>query len=296
MRITKEGQAACAALWDKLADDKTAVTADADLSGDVITDGLFYESKPRPGYCFQAGQFKIASPRNVDEANEAVAKLAGFWSDAFQSLGRTVKTVVRGGAEAVDPSWPRFTEVAEAVERAHKGGPKAQFRAVEKLYRGAASDAMAAQAAASGISPAQKAQIGLAGALVATPLAVGAAGAHSAYVKHEYAKVLNGLESDPAFENISDKQNLRDAYALMQKYSPSIALDPMVARSFVMTLVTHPDLSHLELAQNLMDAEKKYDESRAFSRSFDDRVRKLTRHPLAEPFVGGGGGGGKKGK
>lgn len=293
MRLTKEGQAAGAALWDKLADDKTA--AEPELAGDLVEDGLFYGSRPAPGYCFQAGHFKIASPRTVEEANEAVVKLAGFWAASFKNLGKTLKNVVRGGGEEVKPVMPSFGEVAKTVQKV-QGRKGSTDRDVYRAVRGLFEERIPSAPGGGGMSAYEKAQVGLAGALVATPLALGAAEAHDAYKKHEYAKVLERLESDPAFENVSDKQHLKDAYALMTKYSPSIALDPMVARSFVMTLVTHPDLSHLELAQNLMDAEKKYDESRAFSRDFQDRVRRLTRHPLAEPFVGGGGGGGKKGK
>lgn len=288
MRITAEGQAEGEKLWAKLGSDMSAEdvvkTAADDIAGDFLTDGVYYDSKPPAGYVFQAGHFKIASPKSGEEVAEGITKLAGFWQEAFSNISGSVRNIVRGGPPAGDA----LKGVMNSVRVGHSGihghipDMKAFRKAIESIPvdRGSYSSK----------------QLALGGALVAVPLAAGAAEAHDAFKKHQYAVVLDHLQGDPAFENVSDAAKVKEAYHLMVKYSPSIALDPVVSKSFVMLIVSHPDSANVETIGNLMEAEKKFKESNDFSNAFSDRVRRLMRHPLAEPFTGGGGGGGGKKK
>lgn len=285
--LTKEGQAAGAALWDRYqkADLKDSEALDLlaeKIAGDLVESGIFYEGRPRPGFAFQAGDFELRIPKTAEEANEGILKLASFWGDAFQNLGRTLQNVVRGGGQAAKQiEWKDLSRFVNT--QAHKVNVKGMKAFV---------DSAATAVSETGMTGYQKAQAGLAGALVAVPLAAGAAEAHDAYKKHQYAVVLDQIMKDPAFENVTDASKVKDAYHMMMKYSPSIAMDPLVSKSFVTFLVTHPDMAGLAAAQSLMEAENKFKESGEFASAFSDRVRRLMRHPLAEPFMGGGGGGG----
>jgi hypothetical protein len=289
--LTKQGQEAAAKQWDayEKADLTTAQAMNLlseKVAGDLVMSDVFYESKPRSGLAFQAGDFELAIPKTAEEANDGIVKLAGFWSEAFGNLGKTLKNVVRGGEVA--HAGPSFQEVATAMRSG--AGSGGRLHAIKDLF-----DAGGAASAAGGaMSGYQKAQAGLAAAVVAVPIAAGAAAAHDSMKKHRYAVILKGIQSDPAFENVSDQSKVSDAYHMMVKYSPSIALDPMVAKSFVTFLVTHPDLAGLQSAQSLMEAEAKFRESGEFARDFSDRMRRFAKHPLVGHFSGSGGGGGGK--
>lgn len=285
MPITKEGQERAEALWAELsrddlkADDVMKLATD-DVVGDFVTDGVFYDSRPPVGYVFQAGHFKIASPKSGEEVADGITKLAGFWQEAFSNLSGTLKNVVRGGGKKVDPiQWKELSRFVDAAtDKVDISGMKAFVNRANQAVE------------ETGTTGYQKMQMGLAGALVATPVAFGAAEAHDAFKKHQYSVVLDHLQKDPAFENVSDAAKVKEAYHLMVKYSPSIALDPVVSKSFVMLIVSHPDSANVETIGNLMDAERRFKESNDFTGAFSDRVRRLMRHPLAEPFTGGGGG------
>lgn len=284
MRITKEGQAAGEVLWGKLASEDTGALATEEVAGDPLQGGVFYDSRPPAGYVFAAGHFKIASPKSGEEVAAGIEKLAGFWQEAFSNVSATVKNTIRGGVPHTDTMKGVMDTVRTGAGgmRGHIPDMKAFRKAVDAIPvdRGSYSSK----------------QLALGGALVAMPLAAGAAEAHHAYKQHQFAVVLDHLQKDPAFENVSDSAKVKEAYHLMMKYSPNIALDPVVSKSFVMLIVSHPDSANVETIGNLMEAEKKFKENNDFSGAFSDRVRRLMRHPLAEPFTGGGGGGGKKGK
>lgn len=294
MRLfTKEASDRGAALWDQLDTDvsdtdfiKSATLAMEDApvytgpsipAGALIKiGGLRIEQPVYPG----DSSSEFARDQYRGEVRDAMQKLAGFWGEAFKNLTTTLKGVIRGGP-ASDPMTVK--DLLSSITSANPGGGHSiDLDKTKKFVAGLGK----ADPLAGGY---RKAQVGLALAIPAAAIAAGAKAWSSGHRQRQHGRIEQALVNDPEFENQADKeQAISESYGLMRRYAPSIALDPVVSKSFVKLLVQMPDMQNLEVVQNLMEAERKYHDSGEFSSDLRD-IQKLMRHPLVTPFSGGGG-------
>jgi len=180
---------------------------------------------------------------------EALLKIAGFWSGVAESVNK----VLSGGKRTIQGlGGIPITETAEKLTQL------------------------------------EQAQLGVAAGGIGAALGAATLGISSAQEKRRFSQVEGALLNDPWFENTTDKSQVREAYALMRRYSPTIARDPIVARSFVRVLVEVPDKANIQTVQDLMDAEKKFREGGQFKDEIFD-LRKGLRGGLRHLGFGGGG-------
>jgi hypothetical protein len=182
---------------------------------------------------------------------EAFEKIAGFWDTARKAVGT----------------------VGESIQKALTGGRS-------HVVDGAPTKSLEAL---------EKTQLALGGAAVAGTLALGAGGVSAANERRRFHQVEQALYADPWFENYTDKSDIGEAYGLMRRYSPSIAKDPIVARSFVRVMVESPELKHTQTVQELLEAEKKFRESGAFTEDLFDLRRSIRGGARALGLSGTGG-------
>lgn len=292
-RFTKEAVEAGRQLWEELDEDRSdsdfvksatvAIQEGPVWTGPRIPAGklikIATESVDMPEYPGDEAPLWEKRAYEVEVA-QAMDKLAGFWGDAFKNLGQTFRGVLRG-APATEPIGT--VEFLKKVVTKNKAGirhldPKALEKTLAGLQK---ADPLAGAYS--------KAQAGLAIAIPAMAVAAGANAWSRGQRTRQHGRVERALVNDPEFENQADKeQAISESYGLMRKYAPSIALDPVVSKSFVKLLVSMPDMQNIEVIQNLMEAEKKFQDSREFSTDFRD-IQKLIKHPLVTPFAGGSG-------
>jgi hypothetical protein len=277
-------------LWGRLDADQS--DTDFVKTAEYGVDDVEFSSGPRipPGFLIKHATVQVRAPvppaadapewarREYDEqVKTAMLKLAGFWGEAFANLGKTLKGVLRGGSDVVETKAEDFMKLITKTD----GGdisPKKLSKALKDL-----------QAADPLDKTYRTAQTALFGAIPLMGLAGGAHLYSTEKLRRQHASVEHHLAQQPEFKNLADKeQAIGEAYGTMRKYSPTIAADPIVAKSFVTMLVQHPDQQNIEIIQNLMEAEKKYKESGEFTKDWYD-ISKLVRYPLISPILGGKG-------
>jgi len=241
MRLTKESQQAGADLWGAIdgGSEKSAVEHVVTVGEPTLSCG----PPMRDAYVFEHGDFKVAADLPV---GEAMQKIAGFWADNARGVVESLRTIVSGGK-----TWG-----SDLL------GRRVPMHQVDKLTQ------------------AEGAQLGLAGAAVAGTLGIGTAVINKANERRRFNQVERTLLEDPWFSNLSDKSLVNKAYGLMVKYSPSMAADPIVARSFVRMLVQSEadggmDNANIGTVQELLEAEKKFRDSGAFTEDLFDLRRSM---------------------
>ena len=290
-RFTKEAVEAGRELWEQLDEDVSDADFVKSAAVRVLEQPVWTGPRIPDGHLIKIADQVIAEPRHPgadapawavreydEQVKTAMVKLAGFWGEAFKNLTTTLKSVIRGGGRAVPGSAKDILDVAQTGTHGERA--IVDIAKLEGLFKGTGTG---------GMSGFQKAQVGLALALPAAAIAGGAKAWSAGQRVRQHGRVERALVNDPEFENQADKeQAISESYGLMRKYSPSIALDPVVSKSFVKLLVSMPDMQNIEVVQNLMEAEKKFQDSQGFTTDLRD-IQKLVKHPLVTPFTGGGG-------
>lgn len=220
-------------------------------SVEVATPELSCGPQPRPGFVFDYGGVKIASGQ---PQGETFMKLAGVW-DAIRRAGTTFGESIQ---KALTAGRSHMVKV--------KDGPRRPTEALTAL---------------------EKTQLALGGAAAGGAIALTGAGVSAANEQRRFSQVELALHADPWFEGMTDKSNVSEAYGLMKRYAPSIAKDPIVARSFVRVMVESPELKHTQTVQELLEAEKKFRESGAFTEDLFDLRRSMRAGSRALGLSGG---------
>lgn len=146
------------------------------------------------------------------------------------------------------------------------------------------------------LSNAQRMQLGLVGALGGVALGTAYYNARQKAKKRQYDTVLAHVLKAPDMQDSASWQSVvPEAYAFMQRYAPSLAQDPSLARAFARTVHAGDmnDFLNFRVAKELADAEKAYNESGSTQGALRD-IESLMRHPVSKAVQMGGGGGGKK--
>lgn len=145
------------------------------------------------------------------------------------------------------------------------------------------------------ITSAQRAQLGLVGALGGVALGTAYFAARERAKQRQYDAVMAHILKSPDMQDSTSWRSVvPEAYAFMQRYAPSLAQDPSLAKAFCRTVNAgdKDDFLNYGNAKLLADAEKAYHESGSASGAMRD-IENLMRHPVSKA-VGFGGGGGKK--
>jgi len=219
----------------------------------VETQPLTFGATPRPGLVYDYAGDKVASGLPMGEAFE---KIAGFWSSARSAIGT----------------------VGESLQKALTAGRSHLVKNKEGIPHPTEA-----------LSALEKTQLAIGGAGVAGGIALAGSGISAANERRRFSQVEQALYADPWFENYTNKSDIGEAYGLMRRYSPSIAKDPIVARSFVRVMVESPEMKHTQTVQELLEAEKKFRESGAFTEDLFDLRRAMRGGARALGLSGTGG-------
>jgi hypothetical protein len=285
-------------MWDQL-DEERSDSAFVKTASVEVTDieGPWAGPRLPPGFAVKTAgcHLRIPAAPRADapdwamdaynaEFGETMQKVAGFWADAWKNFSGTIAGAFRGSAGDVATHTP--DSILKTIGSGAMAGTESdQLKALKPLAKEMAGLAKKVQSANKGFG---RAQLGLA---IGIPALAGF-GAYHLWSKgkrrRQHAAVEHLLLKQPEFENLADREQVvGEAYGTMRKYAPSIASDPIVAKSFVGLLVSHPDQQNIEVIQNLMEAEKKFRDAGEFSRDWHD-ISKIVRHPLATALGGGG--------
>lgn len=258
----------CEDLWDEI-----------EGGGQIQTRHL--ESAPRfadepldlaplsPKLAFQLGSVRLPIPAHGPDFPEALGEMmktaakvkAEWWTNFKRNLKNTAETLLTGGEKVPDP------------------------KNAKQLLKDTTS-----------MTSGQKAQLG---ALIG----LGAVAAGTAWYasrrraqERQYDEVLALVLKDPAMQQASDwRQMVPEAYRFMQRYAPTLAQDPAMARAFCRSVAgsSGVDLLNYRVASELAAAEKMYHEAGTSGGPMRD-IEFFLRHPLTKAVSGGGGGGGGK--
>lgn len=198
----------------------------------------------------------------------------------------------KGVQNALDqaPDWAR--NVIDAVERSKQPPTPGGFRDILPNLGNSLRTIVTGKGEISG---AQRTQLGLVGALGGVALGTAYFAARERAKQRQYDAVMAHILKSPDMQDSTSWRSVvPEAYAFMQRYAPSLAQDPSLAKAFCRTVNAgdKDDFLNYGNAKLLADAEKAYHESGSASGAMRD-IENLMRHPVSKA-VGFGGGGGKK--
>ena len=236
-----------------------------------------------PKLAYDRGGLRIFVDEDIVESMQKIAAkvpVGRLAPGEIETITRTVR--VDPVAAAAHAAAKETAEMAN--KRIRTFGESAQ--AAGKNLWGTVKNVVMGEGGASN----RKLQAGLAGALV---LGTGL-GIRQLYkrrqVQAQYDRVLGAVMEDPTFKNVEQKEDkVPEAYSFLRRYAPTLAMDPVIARSFVRQAI-ESDVSWMNqtVAQGLSEAESKH---RDASRPSKD-LRDIISHPFVAPFAGKGGGAG----